>query len=401
MHSQQPHYLTVSQLNTYLKIRLESDSDMNDVWVAGEISNLKYYHQGGQIYFNLLDKKAQINCVLYANFLENLSFKPDNGLHIVARGKIKFFHKKGTVVFQVSYMILQGEGQLAQQLEQLKNKLTKEGLFDEARKVQLPKYPKKIGLITAFDSAAMWDFISLSRHMMPNVKLVVIPAVMQGIQCPASVIQALDTVRVWEKQQKTKLDIVVIMRGGGSAEDLAGFNNEALIRAVSMFHRPVVTAIGHEVDYTLADFASDFRSPTPTAAVHQLAAHYVLLAESLPVMIETLHKGILSHVDDAYTRITNSLEIIGDEIQLKCGSLNQNLQALLHRVEQTNPLRKFQQGYSITRDVQTQKIIRLKAQVNEGDIIETQVQDGRFQSKVLQVSKLLHEASVIHDSDAV
>jgi len=201
--------LTVSELNQLIKNILESELLLNDIWVSGEISNLRRYSMGKQIFFSLMDGQSQVNCVLYDNFQKGLAFEPQNGMLVQARGKIKVFHRKGTYTLQVAFMLEAGQGKLSSDFDKLKQRLNAEGLFSAELKKAIPKYPERIGLITAQDSAAFWDFVRIAKASAPHLKLTLIPAVMQGPLSPESVIEGVTLA-----DRHGNFDTVVVLRGG-------------------------------------------------------------------------------------------------------------------------------------------------------------------------------------------
>ncbi len=373
---------TVSELNNFLKIILDENPYTQNIWISGEISNLKIYQKGGQLYFTLSDEQSQINCVLFASALSRLKFKPKNGLNVVLLGKVAFYHKRGSMSFQVAYMTNVGIGLQSLAFEQLKKKLIAEGLFDEQRKKSIPKYPKQIGLITAWDSAAMWDFITLSNTLAPSISLCVIEATMQGVTSPSSIIDALCVAENYHK-----LDIVLILRGGGSAEDLAGFNNEKLVRKIAEFPMPVVTAIGHEIDYTLADLASDLRTPTPTAAAQILSQHYIQLRSDIPVHLETGYKIISQRINNYLETSLNSKNQATKNIEWAFNKKLQYIEQLLHRTELANPLHKLRQGFSICRLKKTHAIVKSVSEIKKAMILQTELPDGLVLSRVESIKK--------------
>lgn len=372
--------LSVSDLNFYIKNLLESDIILHDIWVTGELSNVKIYSKGGQLYFTLIDSGSQLNGVIYDSFWMQLPFRPADGLKVLARGKIKLFHKKGYYVFQCAYMALQGAGNQSLGLEQLKQKLLAEGLFDPARKKPIPNYPETVGLITAPDSAAMWDYVTISKQKTPHIKIIVIPAVMQGEQSPASIISALD-----QGEILGKCDILLLLRGGGSASDLAGFNHEQLVRRIAKCAIPIISAVGHEVNYTLTDFVADLRVPTPTAAAEHVAAPYLELTEYLIQIFKVLPSKMTQRIQTAKDQIKMTLEELRDITQEKLTLTHQKMDQFIIRLEQANPLHRLKQGYTITRSTATGKVLRSISKISTGDQIETTIKDGRVISHVVSI----------------
>jgi len=375
----QKRQMSVSQINEYIKNLLESDMILLDIWVIGELTNVKAFPKGGQVYFTITDGNSQLNCVIYESNLTHLTFKLMDGLKINARGKIKLFHKKGYYVFQCNFLMQEGAGKLSLEFEQLKAKLLSEGLFDQNRKKAIPQFPETIGLITAWDSAAMWDFVKITNLNAGHIKLTVIPAIVQGERCANSVIQAIN-------QADGKFDLLVIMRGGGSAEDLAGFNQEALIRRIAQCQTPIVSAIGHEVDYTLTDFVADVRMPTPTAAAQFIAQPTVALKSRLIEWIPRLTALMQGHYQTQIEQITELIQTIQSLIQDRHQIIEDQINALISRLTQTNPLHRMKQGYTITRLLANKKIIKSTRELSINQALTTEFQDGIVTSIITEVT---------------
>jgi exodeoxyribonuclease VII large subunit len=368
--------LDVSQLNTLVQTLIETEPVLSDLWVVGEITNLKTYNYGNQMYFNLSDGNATVNCVLYANFKENLSFEPKNGTQVFVRGKMKLFNKRGSLSLQVSYMMEKGEGTLTKQFEALKKKLLEEGIFDEEKKIPLPKYPDTICVITSVNSAAMWDFIRIFRRTSKHTKITIIEATMQGPNCPSSVSRAL------KEAEKKKPDAIAIVRGGGSAEDLAGFNHEPLVRHIASSQTPIVTGIGHEIDYSLSDFAADHRAATPTAAAQILGQHFVHFHSIFLPTLKSQGRELLSrwelYKSDTFLLLNDadkSMASIYTQIQKR-------IETLLATLRGCDPLHKLRQGFSICRHEKDGKIIRSKTAVRHDENINIEFADGWISAKV-------------------
>ncbi|MCP4050694.1 MAG: exodeoxyribonuclease VII large subunit [bacterium] len=368
---------TITEINNHLKDLVEKNQLTQNIWITGEISNLKIYQQGKQIYFTLSDSYARINCVIYASSLSNSRITPENGICVVVYGKIRFYQKKGSMTFQVNYMSLKGAGSQTKEFEKLKNKLFNEGLFDIKRKKEIPKYPDKAGIITAFDSAAMWDFITITKERAPHLKIFVIPAVMQGVSSPESIIKALETAKAYKD-----LDIILLIRGGGSSEDLSGFNQELVVRNIADFPLPIITGTGHEVDYTLCDFAADLRAPTPTAAAHLVTNNFVRLksdiieqVNNLSVLIRNMHSDYNNKITEICSR---SYDLTSDKLKVNNNKMNN----LFDRLKGCDPLLKLKQGYSICRFFESKTIIKSITQINKSSHIKTELQDGWFTSKI-------------------
>jgi len=267
--------LSVTELNNLIKDLLERGFPY--VIVTGEISNSKLHTQSGHLYFTLKDENSQIQCVMWNTRVVYLKFKPENGLKVIIEGRITVYKGRGTYQIDVLKMIPEGKGELQLAFEQLKEKLEKEGLFDESRKKPLPEFPCRVGVITSETGAAIEDFKNVSRKRYPLFTLVLFPALMQGEGSAESVCRAV----ALANKKKFNIDVIVITRGGGSVEDLWTFNEESVARAVFESKIPVLSAIGHEIDFTICDFTADKRAPTPSAAAEILLPDKSELLESI------------------------------------------------------------------------------------------------------------------------
>ncbi|MBQ5810761.1 MAG: exodeoxyribonuclease VII large subunit [Clostridia bacterium] len=251
---------SVGELNRYVRSVLESDSNLSSLYVAGEISNFTNHYRSGHLYFTLSDSTSAIKCVMFASAAAWLKFRPENGMAVICRGRASVYEKDGVYQFYCEDMQPDGAGALALAFQQLKDKLEKEGLFDSERKRTLPRYPKKIGVITSDTGAAIRDILNVSARRYPLAEILFHPALVQGTDAPASLIKALDAM------YKTDADVIIIGRGGGSAEDLSPFNDEMLARKIAAAPVPVISAVGHETDFSISDFVADVRAATPSAA---------------------------------------------------------------------------------------------------------------------------------------
>ena len=256
--------VTVSELTAEIRTALESR--FGDVWVEGEISNCRIWHTG-HMYFTLKDDAAQIRVVMFRAASHYLRFKPEDGLHVIARGRLGVYDAKGEYQIVCEHMEPRGIGALQLAFEQLKKKLQAEGLFNQERKRALPSLPRKIGIVTSLDGAALRDIIKVLRRRHPNAHVVIRPARVQGDGAATDLARALKAIAA-----VAGVDVVILGRGGGSVEDLQAFNDEALARAIAACPKPVISAVGHEVDFTIADFVADLRAPTPSAAAEIVVA---------------------------------------------------------------------------------------------------------------------------------
>ena len=252
-------YLTVSQLTKYIKYKLDNDVNLREVYLKGEISNFKA-HTRGHFYFTIKDEGSRINAVMFASSASKVKFTPEDGMKILVTGRISVYEATGGYQIYVNEMMEDGVGNLYVAFEQLKKKLASEGLFDEARKKRIPKIPERVGVITAPTGAAIRDIISTINRRFPLTEVILLPSLVQGEGAKE------DIVRQIKRAEDYNLDVLIVGRGGGSIEDLWAFNEEIVARAISQCPIPVISAVGHEVDFTIADFVADLRAPTPTGA---------------------------------------------------------------------------------------------------------------------------------------
>ncbi|KKK33241.1 exodeoxyribonuclease VII large subunit [Mesobacillus campisalis] len=268
-------YLTVHALTKYIKRKFDADPHLQDIFVKGEISNFKQ-HSSGHMYFTLKDEKARILAVMFSSFNKGMKFRPENGMKILIRGEITVYEPSGQYQVYVKEMQPDGVGDLFLAYEQLKARLEKEGLFLPRYKKPLPKYPQKVGVITSPTGAAIRDVLTTLKRRYPITDILIIPALVQGSQGAASIVRAIETAN-----RRSGIDVLIVGRGGGSIEELWSFNEEAVARAIFASRIPVISAVGHETDFTIADFVADMRAPTPTAAAELAVPHIDDLMEKV------------------------------------------------------------------------------------------------------------------------
>ena len=285
--------VSVSQLNNYLQQRLDGDEALRLVCVEGEISNFTD-HSSGHMYFSLKDKDAAIKAVMFRGYRKKLTFRPTGGMKVIAIGDVSFYSKAGTVQLYVQHMFPSGIGDIYANLEALKEKLSKEGLFDGAHKKEIPKYPENIAIITSPTGAALRDIRNVLGRRYPLARQVLYPVMVQGNSAALEIVQALETAN-----RDGKCDVILLARGGGSLEELSIFNDEKLARAIYASQIPVITGIGHEIDYTIADYVADLRAPTPSAAAELAVPDQNELMLSLDNMAERWQEALYSKVQTA------------------------------------------------------------------------------------------------------
>ncbi len=280
MREELPQILTVSELNSYIKVLIEENFKF--VHLIGEISNFKIHTQSGHYYFTIKDESSQINAVMWKTRNQQLLFTPEDGMQVVVKGRVTVYPARGNYQVEVWEIKPQGAGELQYKFEQLKQKLFDEGLFDEEHKKPLPKYPENVVMITSKTGAVLQDFINITKRRYPLLNIFLYPVSVQGVNAASNVIDAVcDIPKLIKSKILPNIDIIVIARGGGSIEDLWPFNDERLARCIFECKIPVVSAVGHEIDFTICDFVSDLRAPTPSAAAEIITPDIRELIENL------------------------------------------------------------------------------------------------------------------------
>lgn len=391
--------LSVTQLNEYLKMVIEGDRVLSNVFVRGEISNFKLY-SSGHAYFTLKDDAGQLKSVMFRSYFSRLAFLPEDGMRVIAHGRVSVYESSGQYQLYVDDLQPDGAGSLAMRFEQLKRKLAAEGLFDESRKRPLPPMPKRIGVITSPSGAAVHDIINVLGRRFPAAEMILYPSEVQGTQAPAQLISGVEFFSA-----TGLVDVIILGRGGGSAEDLWAFNDEYLARAVASCSVPVISAVGHESDFTICDFVADRRAPTPSAAaelavpdvgeiLRGLASAHTSLQMSMQKRI-TQERRILNQMTQsrvfAYPeRMLDSFRVRLDE---QDADLNRGIeQAILQKKQSTasvagklqalNPLSILSRGYAtVSKDGLSVTSIK---QINDNDTLDIRMADGSVRATVSQ-----------------
>lgn len=370
----------VSEVNQYLKQLLESQSDLHHIPVMGEVSNFKRY-ASGHCYFTLKDEKSALKCVMFKSSAARLSFEPQNGEKVVALGSISVYERDGVYQLYVTAMRRQGVGDLMQAYEALKEKLTKEGLFDESRKKALPRLPRAIGIITSPSGAAVHDIITVSRRRNKGVKLILYPASVQGEEAAGEIVHAIDFF-----QRNHLADLLIVGRGGGSIEDLWAFNEEPVVRAIAASEIPIISAVGHETDFTLSDFAADARAATPSQAaeiaVIDVAAYRNGIAFYWDKAAKLLEKEIHENAQLADSLQQELTQAMAAELDAK----KHRLSLMAAKLSALSPLTVLSRGYSITTTA-GHRAVQGVSDVSVGDTIRTTVADGTISSVVSGIEK--------------
>lgn len=392
--------LTVSQVNRYIKAILDEAQPLNRIYVSGEISNFKHYRQSGHMYFTLKDNSSQLKCVMFAGNNSSLKFTPEDGMSVVCFGKVSAYERDGQYQLYVSSMQPNGLGALALAYEQLKQRLEKEGYFAPEHKKPIPKYPTKIGVATSNMGAAVEDIKNIISRRFPLAEIVICPTVVQGGEaCEdiASSVKFLDTLGV---------DVIIVGRGGGSMEDLWAFNTMPVIQAVYDCNTPIISAVGHETDFTLCDFVADLRAPTPSAAAElavpdinselQIAdGFYSSLLSLFKHKIETeeinldriVNRSPLSDVNEAFKARQEKLELLCDNLMLRFKAMIDDKHKALKReadmLNAVNPLSVIARGFTLTS--KDNKTVSSVKSLSVNDTVCTRFSDGKIIATVCEV----------------
>jgi exodeoxyribonuclease VII large subunit len=370
---------SVAQITGYLRDILESDALLADVWISGEVSNMSG-SSAGHLYFTLKDAASQMRCVLFNR--KRLSVDMENGMAVVAHGRISIYEVSGAVQLYVDTIQPTGLGVLNMEFERLKAKLAEEGLFETSRKRPLPAFPERIGIVTSPGGAVLHDITNIISRRYPLVELVLAPTTVQGESAVPGIINALNALN-----DRGDIDLIIIARGGGSIEDLWAFNDEKVARAIYSSKAPVISGIGHETDFTIADFVADKRAPTPSAAAElavpsrsELETHIQSdIADMVALLSNSIERG-RQHTDELYATASNQVRNVI--------SVNtEKLRGQELKLDSLSPLATLERGYALVQSQSSGEIISRISQVESGDMIKVQVSDGRFNSRVTDVKK--------------
>ncbi|EXX86614.1 exodeoxyribonuclease VII large subunit [Paenibacillus darwinianus] len=440
----QPRIYSIKELNRYIRMKLESDGLLCDIWLRGEISNYTH-HSSGHMYFTLKDKDSRLKCIMFASHNQKLPFIPREGTKVMARGNVSVYERDGAYQFYVTQMQPDGIGSLYLAFEQLKTKLESEGLFDPSRKRPLPRFPKAIGVVTSPTGAAVRDVLITLQRRFPNVNVTLVPVLVQGPQAAPAIVKAIETLN-----RLNEVDVLIVGRGGGSLEELWAFNEEIVARSIAASLIPVISAVGHETDYTIADFVADLRAATPTAAAELAVPHIAELHQELSHLKRRLRQALQNNVrirkerlqrilrsplfmhprrylleqaerldrlnEALRVRISRYAERNRDRLlRLKVGlagghpgakaqyaakrrdNASRRLEAAMtgifkeqqHRLggsmrqlDALSPLKVMARGYSLAYDEAEQRLIRSICDVQPGELIKLRLADGRLDCHV-------------------
>ncbi len=391
--------VTVSQINRRLSMLVKDDKALSDVYVKGEISNYTYHRPSGHIYFTLKDDKASIKCVMFASYAGSLSFEPDSGMSVLVHGSVNVYEATGANQIYVTEMFPEGLGEMYLAFEKAKNELEKGGYF--AQKRELPVLPKTICIITAEKGAALQDMLNIISRRCPIIKIILIPVTVQGVTAPRTLINAIN------RAQSTDAELIIIGRGGGSAEDLAAFNDIEFAKALFASRIPTISAVGHETDFTISDFVADKRAPTPSAAAElatsvtsdDLTAYLVQKKEAMRSRLIYLFERYEQMLDGKEQHIyaltpAKKLEYFERELEHKYRAIHRAIDNILSRAENEldgkaeyisalNPMTVLSRGYSVTEMDGT--VISSVRSVKKEDSIKILLSDGSISAIIKDI----------------
>ncbi len=301
--------LSVGELTEYLKGLLDNDRNLRSIWIRGEISNYKH-HSSGHLYFTLKDESSAIKSVMFRSKAMYLAFRPENGLRVVVRGYVTIFPRDGMYQFYAEEIEPDGLGSLHLAFEQLKKRLEQEGLFDSSQKKTLPRFPRRLALVTSPTGAAVQDMLNILRRRYPKVHIIIVPVVVQGEEAPRQISEAITRLNEYTAAGGSELaiDAMIVGRGGGSLEELWAFNTESVARAIFDSKIPVISAVGHETDFTIADFVADLRAPTPSAAAELVVPDWQELFRHLENLSQRIYRGLRSQLQLQQNRLQLCLQ---------------------------------------------------------------------------------------------
>lgn len=390
---------TVGELTAYVRELFELDYRLQELSVTGEISNFTHA-RSGHLYFTLKDERAQLKCVMWRSQAGNLRFRPAEGDAVIARGQLSVYEAGGVYQLYVNDLIPAGRGDLAQAFEALKQQLAAEGLFDAEHKKPIPAFPRRIGIVTSADAAALRDILNVLRRRCPLTSVLIALTLVQGADAPPSIVRALQWL-----DGRDDVDTIIVARGGGSIEDLWAFNDERVARAIFAARHPIISGVGHETDFTIADFVADLRAPTPSAAAELAVPD---LGELRPV-IAGLARALSYHMSNLLaerrsqlyslqralrhlgpqSQLTNYRQHFDDLVIALERAMDRRLEKLesrhalaLARLQAVSPQATLARGYAIVRR-QDGQLVRRVAQARPGETLQVQVSDGQFAVGVL------------------
>ena len=392
------HPISVTQLNNYIKEKFQEDEFLNNVLVKGEISNFKH-HYTGHMYFTLKDENSLIKCVMFKTYTSNLNFVPKDGMKIMVLGTVSVFERDGVYQIYAKAMQQEGIGDLHAEYEKLKAKLEQEGLFDKAHKKPIPFMPKVIGVLSSNTGAVIRDIINVSTRRNPNVYIRLFPVPVQGQGASEKIAKAIEIMN-----ENQEADVLIIARGGGSLEDLWPFNEEIVARAIYNSNIPIISAVGHETDFTIADFVSDLRAPTPSAAAElavpdikeiklKIKTNENRLQNALQKKLElaklryekcmktAVYTNPLQRINENYMLLDKFTKTLVNSMELKIKEKKTYMVEWVSKLDALSPLKTLTRGYSITS--KEDKIVKSVNELNSGDKVNLRFTDGKKEAQIL------------------
>lgn len=389
--------ITVSDLNQYIKNKIADDEYLNNILVKGEISNFKN-HYTGHLYFTLKDEKSLIKCIMFKSYAQKLNFMPKDGMKVFLFGGVSVFERDGVYQIYVKAMEEDGLGDLYTRYQELKSQLEEQGLFDEEHKMPIPMMPRVIGVLTSQTGSVIRDIINVSTRRNPNVVIRLLPVPVQGEGAAEKIADGI------EYMNRNKLaDVLILARGGGSLEDLWPFNEEIVARSIYYSEIPIISAVGHETDFTISDFVADLRAPTPSAAAelsvpdiyevkqkiityqNRLRMSLIKKVEMMKLryqktMSNSVFKEPTRRIQEKYIQVDNEVKQLENIIQFKQEKEKTRFGQLVAKLDAYSPLKTLSRGYSITQ--KDGKVIKTQAELESGDMVELRFIDGVKQAKI-------------------
>jgi len=390
--------ITVTELTARVKMLLETDEELTNVRVTGEISNLSR-PASGHVYFTLKDAGAQVKCVMWKSTAARIRQPYRSGDAVTVRGRISVYERDGAYQLYVESLITSGTGDLYAEYERLKQSLEAEGLFDASHKRPLPEFPRILGVVTSPTGAAFQDILNVLTRRYPLIEVILSPTLVQGEDAPGQIVQAIQALNALGV-----CDVILVARGGGSLEELWAFNDERVVRAISASRTPVVSGVGHEIDFTLADFAADLRAPTPSAAAEMITPDIVEIRQDVDALGIRLDQLLQERIAEERSRIDTlrrALRILSPRSQIQlarervaelakrmeAGMLSrielnsEQLHGLAGRLEAVSPLATLARGYAIVRREQDMAVVRSVADITAAEFLRIRVSDGEFRAQ--------------------
>lgn len=397
---------SVTEINQYIKNMFIRDRILNHIYVKGEVSNCKY-HTSGHIYFTLKDAQGQLACVMFAGQRRGLTFRLEEGQSVIALGSINVYERDGKYQLYAGEILLDGLGKLYERFDKLKKDLEAEGLFDSERKKEIPSYPNKVGIVTASTGAAIQDIINIAKRRNPYVQLILYPAQVQGMGSAESVVRGIKAL------DKLGVDTIIVGRGGGSIEDLWAFNEEIVARAICSCNTPVISAVGHETDVTIADYVADLRAPTPSAAAELAVNDYMSYMNRMSDYRRQLSRAVTQKVTFHQTKLKELklrlfyasptyqikqkrqylLEIeqrIQNKMNLCLKEKRHRLELYIAKLEGLSPLTKLSKGYALVVGEDNKPVQSIKS-VAKKELLTISLLDGDIRTRVEEIEERKRE----------